>query len=501
LTIRSNTTSEQLRAWITGTGARISPFPEQPRTRIWRAARRARAVGTGKPGSDLITPVAAAAFRPARVLEIELGAKLEVVSQHTSDGTPYERALLLATLHGVPLGVVDVDLPPAGLAPEAIVRALSQPLAAAIARHCEEDGIETIEVGTPEIGTFGAPQTRAPCRREHERLLADGPRVSVAIATRDRHRELEACLLSLIRGAGSLEEIIVVDNAPTSPAAQVVDRVAAQTELAVRYELEPLPGLALAHNRALSVARGEIVAFLDDDVIVQPTWLPELLRAFDLDPDVACVTGAIIPAELETAAQGWLEQFGGFAKGFERQVFDRASAPTRGPLYPYAAGSFGSGANMAFRTSVLRSLGGFDPAIGAGTPAKGGDDLAAFLSVVSAGYTLVYQPTALVFHRHRRDYEGLRRTTFGYGVGLTAYLTKAVLDEPARLLDLVRAAPRGLAHGLRSSSPKHSKKQADYPRELTRRERYGMLLGPFAYLWSRWRRRHLAARPGRLDPS
>ena len=146
---------------------------------------------------------------------------------------------------------------------------------------------------------------------------------------------------------------------------------------------------------------------------------------------------------------------------------------------------------MAFRVGVLREIGGFDPAIGAGTAARGGDDLAAFFDVVSRGHTLVYRPGALVYHKHRKDYEGLRRTTFGYGVGLTAYLTKTVVDEPSRLLTLARRAPAGLAHGLGPQSSKNHKKRAGYPRELTRRERYGMLVGPGAYLWSRWQRRAL----------
>ena len=77
---------------------------------------------------------------------------------------------------------------------------------------------------------------------------------------------------------------------------------------------------------------------------------------------------------------------------------------------------------MAFRTDWLRTNGGFDPATGAGTPARGGDDLDAFLRVVLDGRTLVYEPAAIVRHYHRRDYASLRRQAYGYGVGLGAYL-------------------------------------------------------------------------------
>jgi O-antigen biosynthesis protein len=87
---------------------------------------------------------------------------------------------------------------------------------------------------------------------------------------------------------------------------------------------------------------------------------------------------------MEIEAQAWFEQYGGLSKGFERRSFELAAPPPRGGLFPYAAGAYGSGANMAFRTAALRAIGGFDPALGAGTRAQGGDDLAAFFDNVSA---------------------------------------------------------------------------------------------------------------------
>jgi len=193
----------------------------------------------------------------------------------------------------------------------------------------------------------------------------------------------------------------------------------------------------------------------------------------------------ILPLELETPAQLWLEQYGGFSKGFHDTLFDLEENRPAAALFPYTAGAFGSGASMAFRTDVLRHIGGFDPAIGAGTLALGGDDLAAFFDVVAAGYGVAYAPAALVRHRHRRDYESLRRQAYGYGVGLTAFLTKTVLDRPARLLEIGRRLPRGLAYALSPTSDKNAGKQADYPRRLTWLELKGMVHGPRAYIRSR----------------
>jgi hypothetical protein len=145
---------------------------------------------------------------------------------------------------------------------------------------------------------------------------------------------------------------------------------------------------------------------------------------------------------------------------------------------------------------VLRAVGGFDPALGTGTSARGGDDLAAFFDVVSAGHALVYEPAAIIFHAHRREEGALARQAFGYGAGLTAYLTKTLLDHPTRAYDLFSRAPAGLRYALAAGSAKNVRRPSGFPRGLVRRERVGMLAGPALYLLSRRETRHVA-RPWR----
>jgi hypothetical protein len=257
---------------------------------------------------------------------------------------------------------------------------------------------------------------------------------------------------------------------------------------------EDRPGLARAHNSGLVHVTSPIVAFTDDDVVVDPAWLGALVDGFDRQPNVGCVTGMIFPLELETEAQDWLERYAGFNKGFEPLVFDRAR-PSADPLFPYTAGTFGSGANMAFRSDVLLAMRGFEPALGAGTEAKGGDDLAAFFDVIATGHAIAYEPEAIVYHEHHRTFEALRRQTFGYGAGLTAYLTKTILDQPDRVTDMLTRAPGAVRHALSPSSAKNERLPVSTPRTLVRRERLGMLAGPALYLLSRWDSR-LDPRPG-----
>lgn len=428
---------------------------------------------------------AAAAFQPVQLLELDLAEGLPDLRPATSEaGQPYRRALILVRLRAQPLGTVELELPPTGIGAQGLAEQIWAQLAPSLKPHLRDLH--------PSLGAPGAApgdETRPPVER---RTPETWPFVSVIIATHDRTQSLKVCLDSVAELDYPNFEVVVVDNAPSTPETALLIQQDRSGRL--RYVREDVPGLAVAHNRGLQEARGDILAFTDDDVRVDRYWLKELVAGFFAADKVGCVTGMIIPAELETPAQGWLEQYGGFNKGFELRVFDLEHNRPEGALYPYTAGVFGSGANMAFSREALLAIGGFDPALGAGSKGVGGDDLAAFFDVVTRGYTLVYQPAALLHHHHRRDYPGLQRQAYGYGVGLTAYLTKIIIDRPARLFEITPLIPRALMHAFSPTSSKNAKKRADYPSELGRLELKGMLYGPLAYLRSRLHVRRLKGR-------
>jgi GT2 family glycosyltransferase len=85
---------------------------------------------------------------------------------------------------------------------------------------------------------------------------------------------------------------------------------------------------------------------------------------------------------------------------------------------------------MAFWRRLFDDLGGFDPALDVGTPANGGGDLDMFFRVLKAGHTLVYEPSAIVRHRHRRTYAGLRTQIRNNGVGFYSYLMATAEKQP-----------------------------------------------------------------------
>jgi hypothetical protein len=196
-----------------------------------------------------------------------------------------------------------------------------------------------------------------------------------------------------------------------------------------------------------------------------------------------------MPAELATQAQLMLELHGHFGKGFETRVFNLNANRPDDPLFPFTVGKLGSGANMSFDKDALRAAGGFDPAIGAGTVARGGDDLAALFSILATGHSLTYEPAALVWHRHRRDVEALAKQAYGYGVGLGAYLASVLAQHPRMIAGAAARLPAGLRYALRSDSPRNQHSAGVWPQELVRLERRGLAYGPVAYAVSRWRTR------------
>jgi glycosyltransferase involved in cell wall biosynthesis len=430
-----------------------------------------------------MTAAATGLAAPVLVGDLHLDAPLPDLN---TDGS-YRGARLLARLHGQPIGEVVTPLGPRPLTAGELAPQVWSSLGEQIARHCAADGMAP----PGELPPGGLTRPAHPgCLAARD--LASAPKITVVIATRDRTESLLRCLDSLSRTDYPAFDVVVVDSAPRSDTTQQVLSGRLDLPFPVSYLRVSRPGLALAHNEALPAVTGDVMAITDDDVEVDRDWLAALAAAF-AEPGTACVTGLILPAELQTRPQLLVEQAGGYSRGFTRRAYS-AAMPAPGPLFPFTAGRFGSGANMAFRTEWLMARGGFDPATGAGSPARGGDDLTAFLKVIIDGRTLVYEPAAIVRHWHRRDYEGMRRQAFGYGVGLGAYLTASVSARPALLWAMLRRAAPAARHLLAAGSVKNAGRDQSFPGELVWRERAGVMAGPFAYAVSRWRYRESTKR-------
>lgn len=402
---------------------------------------------------------------------VDLGQPLPSLS---SENGRYGFARCLVVIQGAPLGWVDVPLGPDGADAEQVAEHIWTGLRRDIVAELASRGLSapgSVEVGGFDLGP--EPQRRV------------DPDVTVVIATRERPEQLAACLRSVQDGAVVPASIVVVDNAPVTDATRDLVAELSVLDPSIVYLREPRAGLGRAHNAALPHVDTRLVAFTDDDVLVNRWWLARIVEAFDAGPDVRCVTGMIAPLELDTVTQQLIEAHAGFNKGFRRRLFDPTDDRPDNALFPFAAGEFGSGANMSFDTDYLRSVGGFDDALGAGTIALGGDDLAAFYDVMATGHQLVYEPAAVVSHRHHREIAALRRQAYGYGAGLSAHLTRCIINDPGVAWTMVRQVVPALKRARSIASPETNAEVPSPPRSLTWQHLRGMASGPVRYVRSR----------------
>lgn len=322
--------------------------------------------------------------------------------------------------------------------------------------------------------------------------VSDQP-VSIVVCTRERPADLRFALESLARLAHPSLEIIVVDNAPlTDATARVVEQFGDER---VRLVTEPVPGLSAARNTGLVAASHEIVAFTDDDVVVDPRWIAGLLAGFARADDVACVCGLVPSGELRTPAQAYFDWRVSWADNITARRYSLDDPPEDVPLFPYQVGIYGTGANFAVHRDRIVRLGGFDEALGAGTKTMGGEDLDMFLCVLVAGYSLVSEPSAIVWHRHRSDNDALLSQARGYGAGLGAVLTKIACDAAHRRLAFsvlrrrFRAVSRASAAYGGVCRPPDSV-LVDISASVGRVEVFSVLRGPLALARGRWTRRN-----------
>ncbi|WP_117210886.1 glycosyltransferase [Allorhizocola rhizosphaerae] len=401
---------------------------------------------------------------PMLVTTVEVGQPLPDLSPWRADGTRYAAAHITVRDGGVPVGRRRVEF---------------------------ADRVVTAgELAEYLTGLWHDVQ-RAPVRR----LPAEAPFITVVVpSAMQRPVQLARCVSRLATLDYPSFEVIVVDNRPVWTA----ERAALHAELAehsrVRIVCQPVPGASAARNRGIAEARGDIVAFTDDDIDVDPGWLAAIAHRFTADPQTDCVSGYVFPASLETPAQVWFENSGSTI-GDEFAVLshqgddtDRHTVRTwragallaeRTPIY---RGIFGGSGNLAVRASVLAQFGGFDESLGAGSLAQGGEDLELLTRLLYHGRRITMDPAVAVSHHHREDYAGLRKQMFGYGVGYAAALTALILSDARHLFGLARLAGRVARV---AAKRRQVRTVVQYPARLRWIERCGLLLGPLAYLRSR----------------
>jgi len=188
-----------------------------------------------------------------------------------------------------------------------------------------------------------------------------------------------------------LFEILVVDNSPQSSALSLVEKANRDGKHPVRYVRENNLGLHFARHAGARAALGEIVVYVDDDVLMNPDWLKFIVEPFR-DPRVGATGGKII-VQFDGDVPNWVSQFNlGLFGQLDYGKEQINLKPTQDVF----------GANMAVRKSVLFEVKGFNPD-GIGNKKliwmRGDGECGLNAKIYESGYSIVYIPEAWIYHR------------------------------------------------------------------------------------------------------
>lgn len=212
--------------------------------------------------------------------------------------------------------------------------------------------------------------------------------VSVILATRDRADLLADTLRELEAqdSASRTWEIIVADNGSTDNTAEVLRRAAETLPLVSVFE--PRPGKNRALNRALELARGDLLLFTDDDVVPDPRWIMEMASAADRWPGHAIFGGRIVP-RFPPEAPAWLRNHWFIGTAYARFELSQGEGPmTKWPFGP----------NFMVRAEAMEAQ-GYNEGIGPlGADYVSGSETELLMRLTQQGHKMVYVPTATVGH-------------------------------------------------------------------------------------------------------
>ena len=253
------------------------------------------------------------------------------------------------------------------------------------------------------------------------------PLITIAIATFNRAEILRRSLRSLynLSTQGLFRyEVVVIDNASTDHTSQVVLECAGECQIEMRPIVEPIAGLPFARNRSVIEARGDWVAFFDDDQLADPDWLLRLYES-SISNSVKCVGGSR-SLLFDCPPKSTLSKYANYLLGEideDRECFYH-------PKFLPCTG------NVIVAKEVFDKIGLFNEAC-----VEGGEDGDFFLRLLESGYQAFYQPKAHVQHlisSNRLESKYLRWIAYRHGL----HLARRDFDRKGMLVSLGLAGMR-----------------------------------------------------------
>ena len=257
--------------------------------------------------------------------------------------------------------------------------------------------------------------------------MISAPLLSIVIPTLGRPiliQTLQSLLAS--EGAATLE-ILVVGVVPDASVHSRLEALLAENRQIRHLSLSFHKGdSSEKKNAGMRESRADIVAFIDDDVVVAPGWPARIVEPF-ADPMVGLVSGpSLVPDDLPRMARLAGVTLASKAAGYVAERYKKGHPEPRAVKWSRLIGC-----NMAYRRNVIREIGGFDPAFWPGE-----EMIAAFLAT-QKGHKLIFHPDAWLYHYPRSSFHGYVKQIYGYGATRIRLMRAGVDFEPATVLPAV----------------------------------------------------------------
>jgi hypothetical protein len=260
-------------------------------------------------------------------------------------------------------------------------------------------------------------------------------KLSILIASYNRSSSLLSSLRELTRQAvpeGIDLEVVIVDNNSTDETKNVVALFVGKNPCRFRYFLETSQGKSAALNKGILEAKGEILAFTDDDCLPNPDWVATIVSEFAADPSLGAIGGRVElydkqdkPVSIRTCTQ-------------------RTQISTPSQLF-----SLLIGCNMAVRRGVCEKVKKFDTSLGPGKRARALEDMDFLYRIYKQGFRMLYSPAVLVFHNHGRKSDAdVQSLTRNYLIGRGAFFCKHILKFDREILQIAYWEVSGLMKGI-----------------------------------------------------
>ncbi|MBW0088610.1 glycosyltransferase family 2 protein [Pseudonocardia sp. KRD-184] len=254
--------------------------------------------------------------------------------------------------------------------------------------------------------------------------MIDGQPVSLLISSRNRPTLLLAAIQSVLKGSALPDEMVVVDQSDNVN--ETVAALMPPAAMTFRYIRSATTGISRSRNIAFRAARHPLIVVIDDDCVVTRTWLEDIVRALLAAGPTAVVTGRVLAGEQH--------EEGAFAPSLHLadEPVTFAGRITTDPLATF---------NFALHAATYAAVGPFDTRIGPGTRFPSSEDNDYGYRLLLAGYTIVFEPGAVVHHQAWRTAANYVAVRYAYGRGQGGYYGKHLAGGDWYML-------RKLAHAL-----------------------------------------------------